>query len=70
VVHCYHLAITLSKLGLSSNKALTILYACQIINALHLKDGLPVEFVAEKAPEIIMEDNNENSGLDWEMGEE
>lgn len=45
-------------------------YACQIINALHLKDGQPVEFVAEIPPEIKMEEDNEGDGLDWEMGEE
>ncbi len=44
-------------------------YACQIINALHLKDGLVVEFVEEKEPILKMDNSSEEQGLNWEMGE-
>ncbi len=45
-------------------------YACQIIEAKHLKDGLAVEFVPAAAPELAPKEEDEQAGLNWEMGEE
>ncbi|WP_316782878.1 hypothetical protein [Pedobacter frigiditerrae] len=42
-------------------------YACQIINAYHLKDGVIIPFNTTPA-EVKSIDEEEDTGLDWEIG--
>ena len=62
-------ALGISYLHNGHRKADRRYLACQIVHALHLRDGVEVEFV-EPVMEKLTPLEEAQSGLSWELGEE